>query len=137
MSDAETNIQDFLSHHGVKGQKWGVRNKRGRGGRKPATPTNKRFEERRLSDAELNKRIKRMELEKRYNDLNKESNTVKKGESVTKRILSSVSQSTAERLLKDMAYYGGKQATKQLMKKTLGPGAAESAYAEMFPKKKK
>jgi hypothetical protein len=68
----ETNslAQSELTHHGVKGQKWGVRNLL----RKKKANQNKTMFQKaptRLSDAELNSRIKRLELEKRYNELNK------------------------------------------------------------------
>jgi len=62
MMDAE----EFLDHHGVKGQKWGVRKRRNEAARKA------KFQKPagRLSDDKLKERIKRMELEKRYTDLN-------------------------------------------------------------------
>lgn len=56
-----------LEHHGVKGQKWGVIRK-SRSSSSGKTGYQKKAKS--LSDAELNKRIKRMELEKKYSDLN-------------------------------------------------------------------
>lgn len=139
--EQSSDVTDFLAHFGIKGQKWGVRNKRGHGGRKPATALNKKFEDKsyqRLSDAELNKRIKRMELEKRYSDLNNASNPkVKRGEGLAGKVIKTVGEQTSTRLLNDLAYYGGKQATKAILKKSMGEDAAEKMYTEMFPKKKK
>lgn len=70
--DSIVNVlgHSFLEHHGVKGQKWGIRNKRDKNskGRSGLTTFNKNPA--RLSDAELSRRIKRMELEKKYKDLN-------------------------------------------------------------------
>jgi hypothetical protein len=67
-------IDNFLDHHGVKGQKWGIRNKRtvvrkGRKG-KPSRSTVRR-QAKSMSEEDLNKHVKRMELEKRYIDLSK------------------------------------------------------------------
>lgn len=61
--------QSDLKHHGIKGQKWGRRRLRNRSSKQKKTTFKKTPN--RLSDAELNRRIKRLELEKRYSDLNK------------------------------------------------------------------
>lgn len=61
-------LEDFLKHYGVRGMKWGVRKNRSSKGRSGLTTFNKNPN--RLSDEELNRRIKRMELEKKYTDLN-------------------------------------------------------------------
>lgn len=67
-------VIEFLSHHGVKGQKWGVRRKR-----RGASASRTKFTKppKKLSDDEINKRIKRMELEKKYNSLNKSDSKAK------------------------------------------------------------
>ena len=52
--------EDELMHHGVKGMKWGRRK-----GKQTAGSKN---DVRRMSNKELNARIKRLELEKRYAD---------------------------------------------------------------------
>lgn len=57
-------VGEFLEHHGVKGQKWGFRKERVSGAHADAHS---------LSDDEIQKRIKRMDLEKKYNDLSKSS----------------------------------------------------------------
>lgn len=57
-----------LEHYGVHGQKWGVKNKSS-GKSKSSNKTQYQKAPSRLSDDELNKRIKRMDLEKKYNDL--------------------------------------------------------------------
>ena len=70
---------DHLEHYGVKGMQWGVRKDRRRSGKVGAPsmkrkkePTQTRYKKppNRLNDVELNKRIKRLELEKKYKDLN-------------------------------------------------------------------
>lgn len=57
--------ENALEHHGVKGQKWGLRNKRttkaGASADKPHAKS--------LSDEELKKAVSRMQMEKQYNQL--------------------------------------------------------------------
>lgn len=139
--EQSTDITNFLSHFGIKGQKWGVRNKRGHGGRKPATPLNKHFEEKRsvrkLSDAELNKRIKRMELEKRYSDLSSGNKSVKKGDGLAQQILHDTTKNTLTKLAGDVSYFTGKQIIKKALGKKFDSNQVEEIYKEMFSKKKK
>lgn len=73
---------DHLEHYGVKGMKWGVRKKRqasrvepGRRGKKGKSHTTFQKSPSRLSDVELQKRIRRLELEKKYSELNKPPQT--------------------------------------------------------------
>lgn len=61
--------QEFIEHYGVKGMRWGVRNDRR--GRSSGSKTQYKKQATRLSDAELKRRISRMELEKKYSDLKK------------------------------------------------------------------
>ena len=62
------SVKNFLEHYGTKGMKWGVRRSRGnRGGRTRYKDTSTKN----LSDDEVQRRIRRMELEVRYNNLNK------------------------------------------------------------------
>lgn len=65
-------IEEFLQHYGKKGMKWGVRKSRTRvkAGGKTTNRTHYKKPPVKLSDQELTKRIKRLELEKRYKDLN-------------------------------------------------------------------
>jgi len=74
-----------LMHYGVKGMKWGVRRKRGRSGRVEEGRTTFKKTPNRLSDVELQKRIRRLELEKKYRELN--SPTVTKGKQFRQEIL--------------------------------------------------
>ena len=61
------DVGKFIEHHGVKGQKWGIRNRRTRSSTAKS-----------LSDDEITKRIKRMELEKRFTDLSKQTESAGK-----------------------------------------------------------
>lgn len=70
---------DFLAHHGIKGQKWGVRNfqnedgtlkhpkgEKRNGNKKPESKTWKAREARNLSDEELDRRNRRLQRENQY-----------------------------------------------------------------------
>jgi len=78
--DAFSGI-DILEHYGVKGQKWGVRKNRG----SSTAKTKFKKSPKKLSDTELQKRIKRLEAEKRYNDLN--SRDKSRGEKIALEIM--------------------------------------------------
>ncbi len=92
-------IEEIIEHYGTKGMKWGVRKRPSSSGRKSAKgqqkrdttglkkgsdkgqkapPTKKykgsRKETRKLSDSELNDRLKRLNMEKQYRDLVKKQN---------------------------------------------------------------
>lgn len=81
--------EDYLCHHGVKGMKWGVRKDRrgtsftSRLTRKKTQNQNKvsnkqtskkttKVSIKKLSDAELQSKIRRLQLEKQYRDLKKD-----------------------------------------------------------------
>lgn len=85
----------FIEHYGVKGMHWGVRHPRNRVSRGKKSRTTYQKPAHRLSDAELQKRIRRMEMEKRYKDLNTEDTKVKKGKRVAGSILSNSGKTAA------------------------------------------
>lgn len=65
-----------LYHHGIKGMKWGVRRTeaqlaRARGDSSDNNPAKKKKTASEMTDDELNTKIKRLELEKRYTELAK------------------------------------------------------------------
>lgn len=86
-------IGEFLEHYGVKGMKWGVRKRSsGRSGGSGKTqfkkPANK------LSNEEINRRIKRLETEKRYNSLNAKEKS--KGREFAEGVLQSSARTVAK-----------------------------------------
>ncbi len=75
----------YLAHHGVKGQRWGVRRYQNSDGTLTAAGK-KRRRISDMSDDELSSEIKRMNLEKTYRNLSKQSGNTPKMEQ-TKRLL--------------------------------------------------
>ena len=133
-------ISGFLEHHGVKGQRWGVRTRTnnssssssgsdkssgggssgGSGGgssgdSKPKTTSGRKLKTRkggrtefkkkpsRLSDQQLQDRIKRMELEKKYADLNKKD--VSAGKKFTNDVMSNSGKAIVGTLITGGALY--------------------------------
>lgn len=88
MKDSE----EFLSHYGVKGMRWGVRRQAAKAAAS-ASKTKYKKPPARLSDAELNRRIKRLELEKKYEDLN--NPTTFNGRAYTQSLLENSGRSVA------------------------------------------
>jgi hypothetical protein len=114
------SIEEFIEHHGVKGMRWGQRTSRSSVSKsKPTARTKFEKSPSRLSDADLNRRVKRMEVEKRYNDLNKKD--VGEGHKFASDILKSTGKTVATTLLAGAALYGISKALNTKM----GPGVAE------------
>jgi hypothetical protein len=115
--ESSSKGEEYLQHYGIPGMKWGVRrtrkalakartearvkavNKEGRTAYKSSG--------RKLTEAELNKRIQRMELEKKYNQLN--SRTVKEGEAMARRIVSGIGEKTVKTIGTGLLFYAGKK----------------------------
>lgn len=100
MAMAET-AQRFLTHHGVKGMKWGVRKRSSGGSGGSGARTKFTKGPSRLSDLELGRRIKRMETEKRYNELN--AGDLSKGRRIAEEILTD----SGKRIAKTVVTGGG------------------------------
>lgn len=130
------SVDEFIEHHGVKGMRWGQRKSRSvtvgksSSGSKPKvkTTTKTSFSKSpsRLSDAELNRRVKRMEVEKRYNDLNKKD--VSAGKAYAASILGGAGKNIAMALLTGAALYGVGKALNAKM----GPNTASAITGKKF-----
>lgn len=115
--------EEMLEHHGVKGQKWGVRrfqNKDGTrtalGKKRESSPDAKEKEARKsdvknrrtMSDADLKKRIERMRLEKEYKTLVDEDTAP--GKKYVSEILSAAGKKTLTIAAAGALAYGVKAA---------------------------
>lgn len=97
LQKGSAEIQNILEHYGVKGQKWGVRRNRSRGGGSNKTRTTFKKAPSKLSDAELAKRIERMQIEKKYNELNRRD--VSNGQKLVSEILTGTGRRVATTVL--------------------------------------
>lgn len=109
-----SGINDFIQHYGRKGMKWGVRTKRGPSDARTRRGTNRTTyskHPKNLSTHELEQRIRRMEIEKRYNQLN--SRDVSHGEKIATQILTQVGSTVAATALTGAVLYGIKSGIAQ------------------------
>jgi hypothetical protein len=114
-----SNVIDFIDHHGIKGMRWGVRGGKGR----PTAKTERtRFAKspKRLTNTELERRIKRMETEKRYNDLNKRD--ISPGQKLATEILTNVGRTAVTTVATGALLFGVKAG----LSKKFGPEAASA-----------
>lgn len=89
--NVDDQVDKYLAHYGVTGMKWGVR--RSRKALSAAREKRAGGDAKKLTDDELGARIKRLEAEKRYKELNKR--TVSKGEKMAVDIMTQVGTQTA------------------------------------------
>lgn len=100
-------LKDIIEHFGTKGMKWGVRKKPGSGKSKTSAQIAKT-----LTNKELTKRVNRLNMEKRYSDLSKES--------------ARTSMSVGKKAVNDFVENFGKEYPKAFGKKAAKRGAAVS-----------
>ncbi|MET0786493.1 MAG: hypothetical protein ABWY25_07305 [Paenisporosarcina sp.] len=107
-------IQEIIEHYGTKGMRWGVRTKNKGGTAKTKYKTSPKD----LTNEELNRRVKRLETEKRYNELN--SGSISAGQKLATEILTNSGRTFVTTVLGGAALYG----TKKLIQKKFGEDAA-------------
>ena len=99
--DSETFIQNYLSdeleHHGVKGMRWGHRKRDVSSGKNGKTTKTTKTQIKRMSDSEVQSRIKRLESEKKLSKLSKEDSNP------TKQFIKSVMADSGKRVLTTVA----------------------------------
>ncbi len=130
-------VENVLEHRGVLGMKWGVRKDKKKASSSPSESDKTTYTKpvKNLSDADLNKRIKRLELEKKYADLSA-APSKEAGQSITSKVIRTAGEQTSQKLLNDVAYYAGKEIITKMVAKKVGKEAAKEIRKEMFPKKK-
>jgi hypothetical protein len=113
-------VEDFLEHYGVKGMRWGVKkaNNRVRFTGKSKTQTTYKKPAHKLTDRELQARVKRLETERKYNDLNREQ--LSAGRRLATEILTNSGRKAATTILSGV----GILAAKNLLEGRL-PGASQ------------
>ena len=116
----QTNLTEFFEHHGIRGMKWGVRKRGGTTPSRKATRTVYGKHPKNLTSAELDRRIKRMEAEKKYNQLN--SRDITKGHQLASEILTNSGRTVLTTVVTGALLLGVKSA----VEKKLGPEVAKA-----------
>ena len=118
-------MNNYIQHHGIKGQKWGVRRYQNADGTLTAAGKKRRKEpnadslkkqemredvknRRTMSDADLKKKIERVKMEKQLKELTEEE--ISPGKNFVKKVLSTSGQRVVTTLVTGAAIYGVKAA---------------------------
>lgn len=137
-----------LEHHGIKGQRWGVRRyqpypKGHKGGKEigeaakmdsrlkkkidEAAKMDSRMEKvRSMSDGELLNAINRLKMEKQYFELS--GNSITQGESFVKNLLISIGTTAITTFATNLAVKGGQAAVAAIMKKATPNSVFNAIY---------
>ena len=149
----DQEFSDYLEHYGIRGMKWGIRRKDPSGtsstgrelnakevaaaeraaaksGRKEKIRERKKAvkERRNLSDAELEKRVKRAQLEKQLREATAQDLAPRR--TAVKKVLGGAAKTVAATALPALAVYGGRKFIIKYMKN-------EALANEVFPPKTK
>lgn len=135
---------NYLCHHGVKGMKWGVRKSRPKSSseflkkktsskqtvKTGKTTKKKKVKIKELSDADLQKKINRLQMEKRYRDLKKDE--LSEGKKLAGDILRTVGKTVGVQV----GTYAAAKAINALMKDEVVRTNASKKKKENASKKK-
>jgi len=124
-SDFFDSIDDYIEHFGVKGMRWGVRKDLYEGRTKYGDAA------RTLTDQELAARVKRLEMEKKYNELRRP--TLARGRTKIKRALIKMTGETVNTLAKESLMREARKALGKKMTQTAARTAARSATTIINP----
>lgn len=121
---------DALEHHGVKGQRWGIRNRRT--SKKGASADKPKARD--LSDEELKKAVSRMQMEKQYSTLAghkspRHTNATKAGAAFVSGIALNVARTQIQNhATKAVEGALAKKAAKKVIKKAIAKGVHGPGY---------
>lgn len=110
----------YLAHFGIKGMKWGIRRtpeQLGHKKKKTLEPEHKR-----LSDEELQIRLKRLRMEDEYIRLTKNTRPISKGEKIVKNVLKATGVITATYAAVEKLAKIGKPVAKRTLARFRGNG---------------
>lgn len=130
-------VDGDAEHHGIKGQKWGIRRERGPGGTVGSNPLHAR-DPRKLSDEDLRAAVNRMQLERQFSQLQAETGNSSRGARGTdfaKKFLADQGKKQLRRVTDKAVDIAVEQAIKGVAGKT-GNKHVEEVARRLKPKKK-
>jgi hypothetical protein len=118
----DKDVEEFIEHHGIKGMKWGIRNKRrqptiSRGSKRKARVQGPSVHD--ISDEDLRKAVSRMQLEQQYKTLTQKNKTTSLGARAAQNLLrttTGIASNAAKETAKNMLAKRMQSALEEAMK---------------------